>query len=86
MLFGILKDLKFAIIRPMFTPGTVREEILGTIQEKLEAIANWLGQKEYLMGDNVTYVDFVLYEMVLQLDWLTNQALYTENEGKYALF
>ena len=45
MLFGVIKDLNMAIIRPMFTPGTVREEILGNVQDKLTPVAQYLGQK-----------------------------------------
>jgi len=42
---GVLKDLNMAITRPMFTPGAVREEILGNAQDKLEPVAAFLGDK-----------------------------------------
>lgn len=43
MLFGVLKDLKFAVIGPMFRPGTDREGIIESIKDKIEPVANYLG-------------------------------------------
>ena len=86
MMSGVLKDLKFAIVRPMFNPATVKEEMLGSVFEKLGPVADFLGHKEFLLGENVTYVDFILYEIIISLDWLTNQALYNDNDGRFAKF
>ena len=83
---GVLLALKMAIFTPNFSASTVREEIIGNLKDKLEPVAKYLGEKTFLMGESVTYVDFVLYEIILHLEWITKNTLYQENDGKYAHF
>ena len=60
-----------ASIIPMFNKDTVLAEHLDAILPKIEPVAAFLGEKTYLLGDNITYVDFFLYEMIISWDWLT---------------
>lgn len=72
MFAGVLMEFMMSFIKPMFSPDTVKDELIVSIIPKIEPIAAFLGEKNFLMGDNVTYVDFCLYEALLKLDWLTN--------------
>lgn len=83
MLWGILKDIKMATVIPMFNKDTVLAEHLSALLPKIEPVAAFLGEKTYLLGDRLTYVDFFLYEMIISWDWLTESKLYEDDEGKF---
>jgi len=44
-----------------------------------------LGSKKYLMGDNLTFLDFYLLEQCDFVQWLTENEFFTENK-KVAMY
>jgi len=40
----------------------LREELLKTLPATLELVSKFLGSSQYVVGDRITYVDFLLYE------------------------
>lgn len=70
-----LAELKSAITAPCYTTGD-RQGISNSLIEKIKPIVNYLGSKQFLMGDHVTYVDFILFEILDFGFWVTNGRLY----------
>ena len=42
-------------------------EFITTLPEKLEAFDKFLGAREWFAGDNISFVDFIMFET---LDWM----------------
>ena len=45
----------------------------------MKAIVNFLGDKQFLVGDQVTYVDFTLFEMCDLMNWISEGQLFEQN-------
>ena len=76
MLHGVILDFKNAVTRPCYTSGN-RDEIIPIIQEKLPAIVNFLGENQFLAGNNVTWVDFFFFEFVNAMRFI-HEGLFAE--------
>jgi len=76
MLWGIIVELKLATIMPCFKKTTVISDFLAELYPKILPVATFLGQKTYLLGEKLTYQDFILYELIMHWDWLTEQNIY----------
>ena len=63
MVAGIVTDLKGAITMPCYTSGD-RNAITMNLMEKVKPLVAFLGDKKFLVGDNVTYIDFVFFELI----------------------
>ena len=50
----------------------------------VKQIADFLDKKNFLVGDNVTYVDFTLFEYCDFLSWITDGAIYKEHPNLLA--
>ena len=85
MVAGILADLKGAVSLPCYTVGD-KSQISELVLNKVKQIANYLGGKKYLVGDNVTYIDFILFELCDFMSWLTDGAIYTQHLNLEAYF
>ena len=68
----------------MFNKDTVLADMLSELLPKIEPLTTFLGDKTYLTGDKITYVDFFFYEMILSWDFLTESKLYEDTDGKFA--
>ena len=78
MLCQIISDLKATITMPCYTTGD-RVAIQMDKLEKLKPIVAYMGDKKFLVGDNVTYVDFILFELCDFMDFLSEGLLYERN-------
>jgi len=58
---GILKDIKAEINDCCYETGDVNK-LRSSVSEEFGAIVKFLGDKKFLVGDYVTYVDFIFYE------------------------
>ena len=45
---------------------------------KITPLVNFLGEKPYLCGDNITYVDFVFFELCDFMDWIAEGQLFVQ--------
>ena len=39
--------------------------------EKVKPLVFYLGDKQFLCGDNVTYIDFIMFELCDFMQWLS---------------
>ena len=47
---------------------------------KMKPMLKFLGSNKYLIGSKVCYIDFILYEMLLYYDWVSNKNLLKSNK------
>ena len=64
MMGNICSDIKMAVTMPCYTTGDA-EAIQGAIDAKLPKIVSYLGNKKFLAGNDVTWVDFYFVEVVV---------------------
>ena len=60
---------------PCYTTGD-RITITNNLLEKVKPIVRFLDQKEFLVGENVTYVDFTMFELCDMMDWVSEGKLF----------
>ena len=56
-----INDLKSAVTMPCYTSGD-RTAITANILDKIRPIVKFLGDNKYMVGPEVTYVDFIMFE------------------------
>lgn len=68
MIIGVLADLKQNMTRVAYGPADEYDKELEafskTAQTHLTTLEKYLGEKPYLVGSNITYADFVCYELL----------------------
>lgn len=79
MLYAQMKDIKSAITGPCYV-GINPEQLKQTCKVKMQPIVEYLGKKDYICGENTTYIDFYLLEMCDFVQFLTNNEFYNENK------
>jgi len=52
--------------------GKTREEIITDVTPQINAIVNFLGNKTWLTGNELTWLDFVVFETICFLDFLSS--------------
>ena len=78
MLGAVVNDLKVnGVMFPCYGHGD-RDKIDADTKKRLEPIVNWLGDKQYLMGDNVCYLDFILFECINVVEFVTNGRVFSD--------
>ena len=55
---------------PCYTSGN-RADITANILEKVKPLVRFLGSKKFLVGENVTYVDFIFFELCDFMNWIS---------------
>ena len=80
MLFSQLKDVKSAITGPCYV-GQDRKVLATTAKTKMGPIVDYMGKKQFLMGDSMTFLDFIMLELCDFVQWLTDNEFYTVNKG-----
>ena len=71
MASGIVGDLKGAVTGPCYMSGD-KAAIKAAIDARLPAITKFLGVKNFLAGANVTFVDFIFFELLHLCDYCTD--------------
>ncbi|RWS25455.1 glutathione S-transferase Mu 1-like isoform X2 [Leptotrombidium deliense] len=62
-----LVDVRTGLVKVAYSGSEYeknREEYLKTLPEKLELLSKFLGDRKFILGDKLTYVDFLLYEVL----------------------
>ena len=67
-----MKDIKYAVYGPCIQGSKSREELVELCQEKASVISQYLNEKQYLVGDNICYVDFQVFEVLTVISLITN--------------
>ena len=78
MVCGVVSDLRGATTMPCYTTGD-RIAITMNLLEKVKPLVNFLGQKPFLCGENITYVDFAFFELCDFMNWISEGQLYSKN-------
>ena len=75
MINNIVMDMKGSVTGPCYGTGD-RAAICAVIDTKIEGICKFLGDKKFLVGDQVTYVDFIFFELLEFSNFITEGKLY----------
>ena len=70
MISNVVSDLKGAVTMPCYTNGD-RPTITSVLMEKVKPIVNFLGEKNFLVGSDVTYVDFTFFELCELMNFIS---------------
>ena len=79
MVAGQISDLKGAVTMPCYTTGD-RSTISMTLLDKVKPLVAYLGEKQFLVGDDVTYVDFIFFELINFMSWISQDQLFERYE------
>ncbi len=76
MVAGIVTGREGGVTMPGYTSGD-RDAITMSLLEKVKPLVAYLGDKKFLVGDNVTYIDFVFFEMIDFMTFISQGDLFT---------
>ena len=75
MIAGVVSELKGSVTMPCYTTGD-RNAITMDLLKKVAPIVKFLSKKPFLCGDNVTYVDFIFFELCDFMAFISDGRLY----------
>lgn len=82
-LYSLMKEVKSAITGPCYV-GTEKVQLKEQVKEKMAPLVTTLGKKDYLVGDSLTYIDFIFLELCEFADYLTEDFINNnKNIAKY---
>jgi len=72
-----LVDMNMAFTRICYDPNfeTLKVDYLKNLPQSLELLSNFLGERPFLAGESVTYVDFMAYELLDKINILAPEEL-----------
>lgn len=76
-----MKEVKSSITGPCYT-GTDPQILAETAKQKMVPLINALGKKDYMMGETITYIDFLMLELLDFMQFLTTNAFLEQKENK----
>ena len=77
MLLNVLSNLQLELWNDCYYVGD-RVAVVEKTLEKVKQIVGFLGEKEFLLGKKMTYVDFILFEICDWMEWCTEGKSYSE--------
>ena len=69
MFLGFAQDMRTASYQHIYETGD-KEAVKKIGFERMEPISRFLGDKQFIVGDYVTYPDFLLYEWIEMYDYI----------------
>mmetsp|Transcript_39361 Transcript_39361/g.29072 ORF Transcript_39361/g.29072 Transcript_39361/m.29072 type:complete len:102 (-) Transcript_39361:57-362(-) len=73
MLYGVLMTTsKLKMTHMSYHGEFVKSDLAALAHESMEPYVKFLGDKKFILGDNVTWMDFVTLEYFLLLDFITD--------------
>lgn len=77
-------DFRNGLVRLCYNPNfeTLKAEYFVALETKLAEFTNFLGSRKFFAGDSVTFVDFIMYELLDQHRELNKDMI----KGKLAEF
>ena len=79
MVYAQLKDVKQSITGPCYV-GSDRKTLVEQSKSKMKPLVDYLGKKEYLFGEELTFLDFYMLELCDFVEWLTEGSFYSTNK------
>ena len=76
MLGLLLGELKASITGPCYSGDKSLDEIKQIGLDGVKRFEQHLGDKKYLVGDNLLWVDFFFFEVIEQLEWQSGGDVY----------
>ena len=78
MLGAVVNELKLnCLMYPCYRHDD-RGKITADAKTRFEPIVKWLGEKKYIMGDNLCYLDFVLLECLNVTNWISDGQIFKD--------
>ena len=77
MVAGVVGDLKGAVTMPCYT-NHEKAGITVNLLQKVKPIVNYLADKPFLVGENISYVDFTLFELCDLMQFISDGQLFTQ--------
>ena len=74
MVFAQMKDVKQTITGPCYLAND-RRKLINLAKQKMEPLIAYLGKKDFLLGEDLTFIDFYMLELVDFVEWLSEQTL-----------
>jgi len=75
MLAGVLGDIKMAVTMPCYM-GEDKEAVVKTFDDKIVPVIAYLGNKKFLVGDNITFIDFFFWELLCMVQGVAHPELF----------
>ena len=75
MVASVVNDLKGAVTMPCYTQND-KEPIKVNLLQKVKPIVDYLGDKPFLCGDNICYVDFTMFELCELMQFISDGTLF----------
>ena len=75
MVGNSVSELKAAVTMPCYMHSD-KNAITNDIMKKIVPLVKYLGNKDFLCGDKVTYPDFIFFESCDLMDFITDGQLY----------
>lgn len=76
MLEWHVMELKKDTTYPCYDPNGDAEQIISNVRPGLAKLREITGHSSFIAGENITYLDFVFFELLDVLNWLSNGAFY----------
>ena len=76
MMHGVITDLKNATTRPCYAGE--KDQALQAIKDKMPAIVKSMGDKKLLNGAEPCWLDFLFFEILECLSFISDGALFTD--------
>ena len=74
-----MKDVKQSITGPCYT-GADRKKLIDLATVKMKPLVDYLGKKDFLFGNDMTFLDFYMLELCEFADWLTENTFLNANK------
>ena len=73
-----VRELQQAVTQKCYMTAD-RAQITALLLEKVKPIIAYMGSNSYLMGQDLTYIDFTLFELCELMDWISQGKLFEDN-------
>jgi len=74
---GVIEDLRLGLIKLIHDQGfeKLKAGYITELPAKLKPISEYIGSKKWILGDRISYVDFMLYEILYFLNELSPESI-----------
>ena len=78
MLVGVIRTILQYCVNHCYGSGD-KQALLKDFNSSIPQVVAFLGNNKFLVGDYVTYVDFIFYELLELVSFVSEGKVYTEN-------